>query len=110
VLLVADGDATQAARVAAWVRKAGWPAIAAASATTAQWAALPALAAVMAASPAQAAEAAVAVAARSGARIPVVEPGATPARYPVWRLQAERSVSVNTVAAGGNASLLAQMD
>jgi delta 1-pyrroline-5-carboxylate dehydrogenase len=40
----------------------------------------------------------------------VVEPGGSPARYPVWRLQAERSVSVNTVAAGGNASLLAQMD
>ncbi len=110
VLLVADGDAAQAARVAAWVRKAGWPAIAAATATTAQWAALPALAAVMAGTRDQAVAAAVAVAARSGARIPVVEPGASPAHYPVWRLQVERSVSVNTVAAGGNASLLAQMD
>ena len=71
---------------------------------------MPALAAVMAGSSRPAVAAAVAVAAGPGARIPVVEPGASPAHYPVWRLQVERSVSVNTVAAGGNASLLAQMD
>ncbi len=64
----------------------------------------------MAADPAMAASAAAAVASRSGARIPVIGPEGVPWRYPVWRLQAERTVSVNTVAAGGNAALLAQID
>jgi delta 1-pyrroline-5-carboxylate dehydrogenase len=40
----------------------------------------------------------------------VVEPAGPAWRYPVWRLETERTVSVNTVAAGGNAHLLAQMD
>ena len=110
VLLVAAGDPAVAAKVAAGVREAGWPAIAAVCATTAEWSSLAPLAAVVAGSPAQAAEAVLAVAARSGARIPVVEPEGAPARYPAWRLECERTVSVNTVAAGGNASLLAQMD
>ncbi|HEX5629483.1 MAG TPA: aldehyde dehydrogenase family protein, partial [Usitatibacteraceae bacterium] len=110
VLLVAAGDPAVAAKVAAGVREAGWPAIAAVRATTPEWSAIAPLAAVMAGSPAQAAEAVLAVAARSGARIPVVEPEGAPAHYPAWRLECERTVSVNTVAAGGNASLLAQMD
>jgi RHH-type proline utilization regulon transcriptional repressor/proline dehydrogenase/delta 1-pyrroline-5-carboxylate dehydrogenase len=110
VLLAAAGDPAVAARVAAWVRAAGWPAIAAVRATAGQWSAIAPLAAVMAASPSQAAEAARAVAARAGARIPVVEPEGSPPRYAVWRLECERTVSVNTVAAGGNAHLLAQMD
>ena len=110
VLLVAAGDPAVAAKVAAGVREAGWPAIAAVCATTAEWSSLAPLAAVMAGSPAQAAEAVLAVAARPGARIPVVEPEGAPAHYPAWRLECERTVSVNTVAAGGNASLLAQMD
>jgi RHH-type proline utilization regulon transcriptional repressor/proline dehydrogenase/delta 1-pyrroline-5-carboxylate dehydrogenase len=110
VLLVAAADPAVAAKVAAWVREAGWPAIAAARATSAEWSAIAPLAAVMAGSPAQAAQAVLAVAARPGARIPVVEPEGAPARYPAWRLECERTVSVNTVAAGGNASLLAQMD
>jgi RHH-type proline utilization regulon transcriptional repressor/proline dehydrogenase/delta 1-pyrroline-5-carboxylate dehydrogenase len=110
ILLATAGDPTRAARVAAWVRGAGWPAIAAVKASTPQWAALPSLAAVMAGSAAQAAEASLAVAARAGTRIPVVEPEGSPARYPAWRLECERTVSVNTVAAGGNAHLLAQMD
>ena len=110
VLLVTAGDPTHAAQVAAWVRGAGWPAIAAVKATTPQWAGIASLAAVMAADPAQAADAARAVASRAGTRIPVIEPEGSPARYPVWRLECERTVSVNTVAAGGNAHLLAQMD
>jgi delta 1-pyrroline-5-carboxylate dehydrogenase len=75
-----------------------------------EWSGIASLAAVLAGTPALAATAARLVAARSGARIPVVEPAAAPWLYPAWRLQAERSVSVNTVAAGGNAHLLAQMD
>ncbi len=109
VLLAAAGDPAVAAKVAALAREAGWPAIAAVRATMAEWCALDRLAAVLAGSPAQAAEAARAVAARSGARIPVVEPEGAPARYAVWRLEGERTVSVNTVAAGGNAHLLAQV-
>jgi RHH-type proline utilization regulon transcriptional repressor/proline dehydrogenase/delta 1-pyrroline-5-carboxylate dehydrogenase len=110
VLLVTEGDPALAARIAAWVRAAGWPAIAAVRASSTEWSAIPSLAAVLAGSPAQAAEAARAVAARDGTRIPVVEPEGSPARYAAWRLECERTVSVNTVAAGGNASLLAQMD
>ena len=99
-----------AAQIAAWVRSAGWPAIAAATATVAQWSSLPNLAAVVACGKPLAGAASAAVAARSGTRIPVVEPTVTPWHYPVWRLETERTVSVNTVAAGGNAHLLAQMD
>ncbi len=110
VLLVASGDAAIAGRVSAWVRAAGWPGIAAAQAAPEKWSQLAGLAAILAGSADMAASAAVAVAARAGARIPVIEPAGTPRRYPVWRLQAERTVSVNTVAAGGNAALLAQID
>jgi RHH-type proline utilization regulon transcriptional repressor/proline dehydrogenase/delta 1-pyrroline-5-carboxylate dehydrogenase len=110
VLLAAPGNASTASRIAAWVRSAGWPAIAAAPAAVHAWAKLPALAAVMAGSATLAAVACAAVSARDGARIPVVEPCGPAWRYPVWRLETERTVSVNTVAAGGNAHLLAQMD
>jgi RHH-type proline utilization regulon transcriptional repressor/proline dehydrogenase/delta 1-pyrroline-5-carboxylate dehydrogenase len=110
VLLVASGDAGIARRVCAWVRAAGWPGIAAAQATPERWSQLAGLAAVLAGSADMAASASVAVAVRAGARIPVIQPDGLPWRYPVWRLQAERTVSVNTVAAGGNAALLAQID
>jgi len=46
------------------------------------------------------------VSAMPGAVIPVVVADAS-GRYPIWRLLHERSVSINTAAAGGNASLLA---
>jgi RHH-type proline utilization regulon transcriptional repressor/proline dehydrogenase/delta 1-pyrroline-5-carboxylate dehydrogenase len=110
VLLVSDTDAAVAARVAAVLREAGWPAAQAVRAEVPAWSAIPALRAVMAGEASLAARAAVAVAARPGARIPVVEPDGLAWRYPVWRLEVERTVSVNTVAAGGNAALLAQID
>ena len=46
------------------------------------------------------------VASREGAIVPVIAPDAS-GRYPLLRLLAERSVSINTAAAGGNAALLA---
>ena len=45
-------------------------------------------------------------AARPGLVVPVILPEPD-GRYPLWRLLHERSVSINTAAAGGNASLLA---
>jgi RHH-type proline utilization regulon transcriptional repressor/proline dehydrogenase/delta 1-pyrroline-5-carboxylate dehydrogenase len=46
-----------------------------------------------------------ALAARDGALVPVIE--TLPLEpIPLWRLVAERSLSVNTTAAGGNASLM----
>ena len=110
VLLVSDGDAAAAATVAALVRGAGWPAIAAVSDSEGRWSAIPELSAVIVGDAGLAARATKMVAARSGARIPVVEPAGAPWRYPAWRLATERCVSVNTVAAGGNAYLLAQID
>jgi RHH-type proline utilization regulon transcriptional repressor/proline dehydrogenase/delta 1-pyrroline-5-carboxylate dehydrogenase len=110
VLLVSDTDAAVAARVAALLRDAGWPAAEAVRAEVPAWSAIPALRAVLAGDASLAARAAIAVAARSGTRIPVVEPDGLAWRYPVWRLEVERTVSVNTVAAGGNAALLAQID
>jgi RHH-type proline utilization regulon transcriptional repressor/proline dehydrogenase/delta 1-pyrroline-5-carboxylate dehydrogenase len=110
VLLVPEFDAAAATRVAALVREAGWPAIAAASDRDGRWSALPELAAVIAGDAELAARATMLVAARTGARIPVVEPAGAPWSYPAWRLATERCVSVNTVAAGGNAFLLAQID
>jgi RHH-type proline utilization regulon transcriptional repressor/proline dehydrogenase/delta 1-pyrroline-5-carboxylate dehydrogenase len=110
VLLAPSGNSVTAARIVAWLRAAGWPAIAAAQASRESWSTDARLTAVIAGSAAMAASVAPALAARSGARIPVIEPGRTPRHYPVWRLQAERTVSVNTVAAGGNAALLAQID
>ncbi len=47
-----------------------------------------------------------AVLARPGPVVPVILPDAA-GNYPLWRLMHERSVSINTAAAGGNASLLA---
>lgn len=45
-----------------------------------------------------------------GPLIPVFQPGASTARYPLYRMLVERLVSVNTAAAGGNASLMALGD
>lgn len=45
------------------------------------------------------------IAARSGALVPVISSTAD-AILPLWRLVAERALSVNTAAAGGNASLM----
>jgi delta 1-pyrroline-5-carboxylate dehydrogenase len=42
--------------------------------------------------------------------LPVVEPAGDPPRYPSARLVIERTVTVNTTAAGGNASLVAAID
>ena len=41
-----------------------------------------------------------------GALIPVLTPGPVTGRYPLYRLDAERVVSVNTTAAGGNTTLM----
>ncbi|MDH5264705.1 MAG: bifunctional proline dehydrogenase/L-glutamate gamma-semialdehyde dehydrogenase PutA, partial [Betaproteobacteria bacterium] len=94
VLLAPAGDSATAGRIVAWLRAAGWPAIAAARATRERWSTHAQLAAVIAGSAAMAASVAPALAARPGARIPVIEPGRTPRHYAVWRLQAERTVSV----------------
>jgi RHH-type proline utilization regulon transcriptional repressor/proline dehydrogenase/delta 1-pyrroline-5-carboxylate dehydrogenase len=110
VLLVSERDGAAATKVAALVRDAGWPAIAAASDGEGRWSSLPELAVVIVGDGGLAARATKMVAARSGARIPVVEPAGAPWCYPTWRLATERCVSVNTVAAGGNAYLLAQID
>ena len=45
------------------------------------------------------------VAAQDGAIVPVIVPIA-PLSYPAWRLFAERAISTNTAAAGGNAALM----
>jgi RHH-type proline utilization regulon transcriptional repressor/proline dehydrogenase/delta 1-pyrroline-5-carboxylate dehydrogenase len=45
------------------------------------------------------------MAAREGPLVPVIAPSATGA-YAHWRLLAERVVSVNTTAAGGNTALM----
>ncbi len=49
------------------------------------------------------------VAERPGAIVAVIAPDG-PFRYPAWRLLAERSISINTAAAGGDAALLALGD
>ena len=46
------------------------------------------------------------IAGRTGALIPVITRGAQSLRYPLHRLVAERVVSVNTTAAGGNTTLM----
>jgi RHH-type proline utilization regulon transcriptional repressor/proline dehydrogenase/delta 1-pyrroline-5-carboxylate dehydrogenase len=76
----------------------------------ADWTALPDLAGALAGDPTIAAEANRRLAAREGARLPVIEPTGKPADYPRSRLSIERTLSVNTTAAGGNASLVAAMD
>ncbi|MCM2308969.1 MAG: bifunctional proline dehydrogenase/L-glutamate gamma-semialdehyde dehydrogenase PutA [Sulfuritalea sp.] len=45
-----------------------------------------------------------------GPLIPVFQPGASSALYPLYRMLVERLVSVNTAAAGGNAALMALDD
>jgi RHH-type proline utilization regulon transcriptional repressor/proline dehydrogenase/delta 1-pyrroline-5-carboxylate dehydrogenase len=77
---------------------------------TGDWSALTDVAGVLAADPETAAEANRKLAAREGARLPVIEPAGDPPRYPPARLVVERVVSENTTAAGGNASLVAAMD
>ena len=47
-----------------------------------------------------------ALARREGALVPLITRGATTGRYPLYRLDAERVVSVNTTAAGGNTTLM----
>jgi RHH-type proline utilization regulon transcriptional repressor/proline dehydrogenase/delta 1-pyrroline-5-carboxylate dehydrogenase len=77
---------------------------------TTDWVALPDLAGVLAGDDALAAHANVRLAAREGARLPVIAPAGVLPRYPRSRLLIERTLSVNTTAAGGNASLVAAMD
>jgi len=77
---------------------------------TADWSVLPDLAGTLAADAATAAEANRRLAHRPGARLPVIEPAGEPPRYPPARLSVERTVSINTTAAGGNASLVAAID
>jgi RHH-type proline utilization regulon transcriptional repressor/proline dehydrogenase/delta 1-pyrroline-5-carboxylate dehydrogenase len=79
-------------------------------APTTDWSVLPDLAGVLAADAATAAAANRRLAHRPGARLPVVEPAGEPPRYPPARLVVERTVSVNTTAAGGNATLVAAID
>ncbi len=43
---------------------------------------------------------------REGALIPIITPGPVTGRYPLYRLDVERVVSVNTTAAGGNTTLM----
>ena len=43
---------------------------------------------------------------RNGALVPLVARGALSGRYPLYRLDVERVVSVNTTAAGGNTTLM----
>jgi len=46
------------------------------------------------------------IASRDGAIVPVIEADAQSGRYPLYRLVCERTLSVNTTAAGGNTSLI----
>jgi len=75
-----------------------------------EWVLWPDLAGVLAADPARAAEANRALAAREGARLPVIEPAGIAAGYPGARLRVERTITINTTATGGNASLVAMAD
>jgi RHH-type proline utilization regulon transcriptional repressor/proline dehydrogenase/delta 1-pyrroline-5-carboxylate dehydrogenase len=74
------------------------------------WTMLDDLAGALAGDPAVAVEANRRLAEREGARLPVIEPTGEPPAYPLSRLTIERTLSVNTTAAGGNASLVAAMD
>ena len=76
----------------------------------ADWLVLPDLAGVLAADEHLAALANERLASRNGARLPVIAPSGEPARYATARLVIERTLSVNTTATGGNASLVAAMD
>ena len=78
--------------------------------TATDWASLHDLAGVLAGDDELAARANARLAARDGARLPVIAPVGDPPRYPTARLLIERTLSVNTTAAGGNASLVAAMD
>ena len=74
------------------------------------WLSLRDLAGVLAGDDEVAAQANLRLASRDGARLPVITPVGDPPRYPASRLLIERTLSVNTTAAGGNASLVAAMD
>ncbi|HZX33685.1 MAG TPA: bifunctional proline dehydrogenase/L-glutamate gamma-semialdehyde dehydrogenase PutA [Rhodocyclaceae bacterium] len=67
----------------------------------------PLAAALFAGNPEAATQLARRLAARDGPLVPVLRPGPATGRYPVYRLVAERVLTVNTTAAGGNASLMA---
>ena len=74
------------------------------------WTSLEGFAGALAADADVAADANRRLAAREGARLPVIEPAGERHAYPAARLSIERTLSVNTTAAGGNASLVAAMD
>ena len=76
----------------------------------ADWTLVRDLAGVLAADAACAADANRRLAHRPGPRLPVIEPAGDPPRYPPARLVVERTVTVNTTAAGGNTSLVAAID
>ena len=61
---------------------------------------------LVAGDPQAAADLRVRIADRPGALVPVISCGANSSRYPLYRLLAERVVSVNTTAAGGNTTLM----
>ena len=63
-------------------------------------------AALFAGDPAERARLHAELAKRDGALVPLVTQGASTGRYPLYRLDAERVVSVNTTAAGGNTTLM----
>jgi len=103
------GSALTVARAVA--KKQGsreWPIDVLAAAS--DWAALHDIAGVFVADEERAAEANIRLATREGARLPVIEPVGEPPRYPTARLVIERTLSIDTTAAGGNASLVAAMD
>ncbi|MGE5491649.1 MAG: bifunctional proline dehydrogenase/L-glutamate gamma-semialdehyde dehydrogenase PutA, partial [Actinomycetota bacterium] len=68
---------------------------------------VPLAAALFAGAPESAARLARRLAARDGPLVPVLRPGPATGRYPLYRLVAERVLTINTTAAGGNASLMA---
>ena len=74
------------------------------------WSAFPDIAGALAADDERASDANRRLAARDGARLPVIETVDDPPRYPSARLVIERTLSINTTASGGNASLIAAMD
>jgi RHH-type proline utilization regulon transcriptional repressor/proline dehydrogenase/delta 1-pyrroline-5-carboxylate dehydrogenase len=109
VVFVASGDDPAARDVADWISRIGGPAIEVRVDPVQEWAAMPGLAAVLCADADRAAQAVARVSEREGRRIPVIEPESRRWAYPAWRLRAERSISENTTASGGNAALLASV-
>ena len=102
-------DATAAARAAA-ARLAASSNSVEVLAPDLDWAQRTRIAGALAADATTAADANRRLAMRDGARLPVIEPTGSPPRYPRARLSVERTLSINTTAAGGNASLVATVD